>query len=452
VRSALSHATRTVARRVRVAGSFSRNVVTTLATQGLLLLAGVGSSAITARLLGTSGKGIVAMVTLVQGLLVLFFNFGIGVSNVQFAGSRRESATSLTTNSIGFALAMAAVGVPLVGGAAALGWLGPVLPRVPVGYLLIGIIGFPIILLGTYFSAILQGLQRIPESNLSNLAQAGASLVLVVIFVLGLHWSVPGALLASVVAAAVGMTLRGVYLVRQGARLRPGWNGPAIRRMLAFGLRGQVGNLLQFFNYRMDVFVVNLFLGPSAVGVYSVAVTLAELLWQFPGAASQVIFPRAAGAAPGEMNRFTPRVFVVALGVTLLGAIGLAATGRVLIRTIFSQSFSGAYVPLLVLLPGVVLLGAGKVLTSDIAGRGYPQYNSVVAGIVLVMTIGLTLWWIPRYGILGAAAASSVAYAVAFIASLSIYRRVSRRALAPVADATPPQEIEVDLAREEGVI
>ena len=31
--------------------------------------------------------------------------------------------------------------------------------------------------------------------------------------------------------------------------------------------------------------------------------------------------------------------------------------------------------------PGVVLVGGSKVLTNEIAGRGYPEYNSLAAGL-----------------------------------------------------------------------
>ena len=84
----------------------------------------------------------------------------------------------------------------------------------------------------------------------------------------------------------------------------------------------------------------------------------------------------------------------------------------------------GVYIALL---PGVVLLGAGKVLTNDIAGRGYPHYNSIVAGLTLVITVALDLLLIPRMGILGAALASSAAYSSTFLLSMMFYRIVSRR-------------------------
>jgi len=79
-----------------------------------------------------------------------------------------------------------------------------------------------------------------------------------------------------------------------------------------------------------------------------------------------------------------------------------------------------------VLLPGVVLLGGAKVLTNEIAGRGYPHYNSVNSGLALILTVILDLVLIPRYGALGAALASSLAYTAIFFTAIGFYLNVSR--------------------------
>jgi O-antigen/teichoic acid export membrane protein len=127
------------------------------------------------------------------------------------------------------------------------------------------------------------------------------------------------------------------------------------------------------------------------------------------------------------MNRFTPRVFWIVLGISCIGAIGLATFGKSFILIVFSYSFLDAFTPLLILLPGVVLLGAGKILTNDIAGRGFPQYNSITSGISLVATVLFDLIFIPKYGVVGAALASTLSYTLTFILAVIFYRSVAKR-------------------------
>ena len=52
----------------------------------------------------------------------------------------------------------------------------------------------------------------------------------------------------------------------------------------------------------------------------------------------------------------------------------------------------------------------GKVACADLAGRGKNGYGSVFALICFVITIGLDWFLIPRFGIVGASIASSMAY------------------------------------------
>jgi O-antigen/teichoic acid export membrane protein len=110
-----------------------------------------------------------------------------------------------------------------------------------------------------------------------------------------------------------------------------------------------------------------------------------------------------------------------------VGAIGLAVFGKPAIRVLFSAGFLPAYPALLILLPGVVLLGTAKILTNDIAGRGYPHYNSITSAISLIATVALDFVLVPTRGIVGAALASTLAYSLTFAVSVVFYVLVSRR-------------------------
>ncbi len=407
-------------------GKFKQNVGATVSAQLVGLILSITNAAIIARWLGPEGKGMLALALLVPGMLGLFLSGGIGVANVYFAGSRRLDVPTLTANSVGFAVIAVILGIGVVGGLVATGWLEAVVPGVPIWLVLIAMLGLPAGLLGGYFSTILQGLQHIVTVNLVNLAKAALTLVLTLLLVIGFQLSIIGALVASLGAGAATVMVTGALLRREGATFTPLWDLSVMRPTFSFGLRGHIGNLFQFFNYRLDVFIVNYFLGPASVGIYIVSVMVTELLWYLPNAVGFVIFPKSAATSPEAMNAFTPRVFRITLGLTALGALGLAALGKPLIQVIYSSAFVGAYVPMLVLLPGVVLLGGAKVLTNEIAGRGYPHYNSVNAGLAIVLTVVLDLVLIPRHGIVGAALASTIAYTAIFFTAIGFYITVTR--------------------------
>ncbi|MBX7234263.1 MAG: oligosaccharide flippase family protein [Caldilineales bacterium] len=414
--------------RVAVRGTFSRHVGSTFLVQILTLVISLLNTAIIARRLGPAGKGTIALALLVPAMLALFFGLGVSASNVFFAGSRRLSVAELAGHSLSFAL-LGTVGAGITAWVlAANGWLGQLLPGVPVWLVALAMLSLPAALLNGFFGAILQGLQQIITANAVALGQGASGLLLTVLLVVGLGWGVEGAVLAAVGATLVGLVVLVVLVQREGGRLRPRWQRQTVRAILNFGLRGYVGNVLQFFNYRLDAFIVNAFLGAAPVGIYGAAVSLAELLWYLPNAVGFAIFPKSAASTAAEMNRFTPRVFRLTLALTAAGAVALALTGGLLVRLVFGPAFAAAQAPLLVLLPGVVLLGGSKVLTNEMAGRGYVHYNSLNAGLALALTISLDLLLIPRLGVTGAALASTLAYAATFAAALVFYRAVSRGA------------------------
>lgn len=406
---------------------FKKQVVATYLTQLICLVFSIATAAIIARWMGPEGKGMLAMALLIPGMMAIFLNGGIGVANVYFAGSRRMNIPTLIGNSVSFAFLVTMVGMVIIGTLLAKKFLQVLLPGVHVWYVLIAMIGLPVGLLSGYFIAILQGLQLIMTINIVNIAQGGLMLALTFLMVANFKLGLLGALMAYLVTSIFNLIVLTLLLKKEGGILLSKPNRLVMRSTLSFGLKGHIGNIFQFFNYRLDMFIVNYYLGPTNVGIYTISVALAELLWHFPNAIGFVIFPKSASTKPEVMNTFTPRVFRITLGLTTIGAIVLLFLGKTIIAFVYSSTFLPAYLPMLVLLPGVVLLGGGKVLTNEIAGRGYPHYNSINSGVAFILTIALDLLLIPQYGIIGAALASSIAYSLIFFIAIGFYLFVSRK-------------------------
>jgi len=174
------------------------------------------------------------------------------------------------------------------------------------------------------------------------------------------------------------------------------------------------------------MFLVNWFLGPAAVGLYSVGVGLVEKLWLVSQAASTVLFPRVAAESEEHRRKeFTPLVARTVLWITALAALVLVLLSHWIVLVLYSETFLPAVGALQALLIGIVALSAGRVLANDIAGRGFPGLN-IYTGLATVLTnVVLNLLWTPRYGIVGAAWASTVSYTVSFLGVLFFYCRLS---------------------------
>ncbi len=408
-------------------GSFTRRVLGNFGAQVLSAALLMANAILVARVVGTTGKGQVALTAQITTLLSMVLSLGLATAYVYFTGTRRFSLETLAGNALTLTFGITGLAGVALAGLYLSGVLSRLLPNMPWVLLGLAWLGLPLQLLNVFLGALLQGQQRILTLSALQILQSAAMLAWGLLLLLGLRLGVLGGALAVVLAWGLNLLLLLVLLLRMGVRLRPVWERDVFRTTLAFGLRGYPGTLLQYFNYRLDTFLVNYFVGAAQVGLYSVAVTLAELLWYLPHAVGFVIMPKAASSDPHMMNRFTPRVFALTLVLTALGGLGLALVGPWLITLVFSPAFQAAYPALLWLLPGVVLLGGGKVLTNEIAGRGFPHYNSISSGVALLVTVALDLLWIPRRGMIGAAQASSVAYGLSFVLALVFYRCASSR-------------------------
>ena len=88
--------------------------------------------------------------------------------------------------------------------------------------------------------------------------------------------------------------------------------------------------------------------------------------------------------------------------------LGLAAPA--LVPAMFGSAFRPAVPALWVLLPGVVALALTRVGVAAVVGGGWPRVGTYAGAIALALTVGFDLLLIPRWGMLGAAVASTIAY------------------------------------------
>ena len=76
------------------------------------------------------------------------------------------------------------------------------------------------------------------------------------------------------------------------------------------------------------------------------------------------------------------------------------------------------------LLPGVAAYAAASSLSAFYTNHlGRPQLSGAIAGLSLLISFGLGLWWVPSGGALGAALASSAGYIGAIAVAYGVFLR-----------------------------
>jgi len=168
-----------------------------------------------------------------------------------------------------------------------------------------------------------------------------------------------------------------------------------------------------FLLLRLDQGLLEYFCGAAEVGIYSVGVYAGEMLWLLPGALTPLlVHSSAASGDSGERDATAVRALRLGLGVTLVAAIPLYLLAGPLLELLAGGQFAGSGPALRALLPGIVAFAPGAVLAGDFIGRGKPHWNTQASGLTVVVNVVFGLILIPEGGAVGAAWASSIAYAV----------------------------------------
>lgn len=399
--------------------STASTLLTRLLIMGVTSLTGV----VAARALGPTDLGAFTVALALPMLFSLFLQFGVGIANVYYMGQRRYPAEVLLGNALTLSLITSGVALPIYLA------LVPLLSRTvaagiqPLALAVVGL-SIPAALVGGHLSYIFLGLQDVQEYNWLRLIRNGGTLLLLMMFILLFDLRVIGALLA-VNIAWLAMVARGFWALRGRVKVRLAWDWDVLSECLKLGVKGYLANLFQFFNYRLDVLLLSFFTGVGAVGLYATAVAAAEALWYLPEAVGTVLFPKIAFSTAEEASSFTPVVARLVFLLTLAFGLFVAALSFPLVTWVFGADYAGSVTALRLLLPGAIALSMGKVLSSDLGGRGLLWYNTLAALSGLVATVALDLLLIPRWGINGAAVASSVSYLLNTLVVLIIYLQVS---------------------------
>jgi O-antigen/teichoic acid export membrane protein len=158
--------------------------------------------------------------------------------------------------------------------------------------------------------------------------------------------------------------------------------------------------------------------------LYSVAANLATTLWILPRSAAMILLPTmAAGGADVSFEqaaRLGRLVLVLSAGAGAAVAL-LAGSG---IGFLYGRDFAGAAGPFAILLIGCVPFSLCIVQAGALGALNRQDVNLAAAGAGLLVTIVLDLLLIPRFGIVGAAAASATSYIVTAAVVARVFWRI----------------------------
>ena len=361
---------------------------------GLLIVVAV------ARELGPSGQGLFAVAYSLTLLLAQLGGLGLTTANPYFTAREPAHRESIVANSLWLA---AALGVVLIGVGLALRAVAPdALDGLGWEPLVVTLVGVPGALAALFLQSVLLGESRMVAYNVIEAAQATLTLAALLVAFYVFEAGLTGAL-------AVLTAGRYVAVAAYLRLLAPGrFDSRLARRMLGYGVRAYVAIVVSVLVIRLDLLLVNGYLGSVEAGLYSVAATIADGMFVLPMVVALNLFPRVARSDSHEQTAEVFRSLAVLYGALCLLTIPAAQA----IPLVFGERFEGSISLYYWLLPGIFCLGLLTILAHHFAGRGYPKDAAAIWFVGLGLNVAINVAFLPGRGAWVASLASSIAYAV----------------------------------------
>ncbi len=188
-----------------------------------------------------------------------------------------------------------------------------------------------------------------------------------------------------------------------------------MKSLFRYSAMALMANVVFFLVYRIDYLFVNASPVCTAadLGNYIQVSKLGQMLLIIPQIISSVIFPRtASGVGRQELNtslmiiaRLFSQLYIFILLVIIFG-------GGWLFTWMFGQTFNKMQLPFIILIPGIFCLSVLNLLSAYFSGKGKVNVNVNGAILALVVVVIGDYLFVPKYGIVAAAAVSTLGYTV----------------------------------------
>lgn len=193
------------------------------------------------------------------------------------------------------------------------------------------------------------------------------------------------------------------------------------REVLKFSFFPMLTSLLTILNYNMDVIILKFFVENREIGLYSLAVTLASMLWIIPDAFKDVLFNKTAQNDSIDALKFSIKIN---LYFSFIVIIIFSIFGNGFISFIYGEEFSGSFLVSLILISGTIPMIFFKLISTLYQAVGKQHYSFYTLALSVLINFVFNVITIPFMGIIGAAISSVFSYLICGLIMLSTFKKL----------------------------
>ncbi|MBP0612021.1 polysaccharide biosynthesis C-terminal domain-containing protein [Chryseobacterium sp. cx-311] len=375
-----------------------KTFIHTFLSRALILILNFGIIIFATNVWGSQGKGSISM--LIADLAIIGFISNIFVGSITYLTSRYKTADIL-----GIAYVWSVVvgiSIPLVVHFA-------IRPVYDLRYL---------VLLSVLFSLLTSninhfiGKQDIAKFNLYTILQQGVHLVFILaaFYIFGIT-SLNTYFITLIACYGVLFFVSTLQLSTESKLPEFSFSGAVIRSMFSYGWKTQLSALMQFMNYRLSFYFLEVYRGIASVGVFSIGVALSEGIWAVSRSLSTILYSKVVNSSNQLESVDAAKVAIkLSFLVTSFFVLIILCVPAEVYTIVFGEAFYQTKLIFMLLSPGILAIAVSNIVGSYFAGVNRLQVLNIKSIVGLAFTVISSVYVIPRWGIIGACVVTTISY------------------------------------------
>lgn len=376
--------------------------------------------------LGPSGLGTYTLVFTIYMFGMQFAAFGFGAALTNYIAEHKNDVHKtkeyISSGVIGSIISGIIMGILLYSSSEFISTDFFHIPEM-VDLLKITAVCFPFIAIQKATTGTLNGFRKMNHFAMVNVLQNTFVFLISIFFVLFLKMGVRGAVIGFVVPTIVIGVFSLLFIRKSFFLPSRAVLSSVLREITWFGFYIVLGNSIGLLNTQIDSLLIGRFMSETDVGYYAIAVIIMQGITLLPSAVQAVTTPTMATyygkREYSKIRELVKNIMLKTFAIELIVLVFLAIFGKYIIAILFSEEFAPAYTPMLILSIGYLMYSPWTSVGAIFASIGKVNLSFKLNGLCAILNTTLNLLLIPKFGLIGAASATS--FSLIFSLIINIY-------------------------------
>lgn len=281
------------------------------------------------------------------------------------------------------------------------------------------------------FYNLMQGLCQFKQYSIVNVTSSVFRVLLVFVFLLLTKLDIRILLIIEVLATLQPL-LHQLFVIpfKKHLIVKPTWE--TYKRVIKFSIPLYLNNLVVFINGRMNIFIIAAYLNPASIANYDVATKVPVALKKIFQSFIIVYFPNLSklfsiGDRKTAVSLIGKSLSIFSLAITLLVIFSFLFRNE-LTLILFSEKYVDVSLAFSLLIFNFLIRGIGDLMGYSFVPAGFPSVPTRINALAGVISVGLSLLFIPIYGYMGAVYALLI---MNLISSTMFYKFLKKHKINP---------------------